>query len=144
MTVFLHGLQVLAFTTIQFRALEQHFLDAARLRAVRILFSLTLCVMFTMDSSPFFSDLTSGQPQPETEKMTRNSVQFQCAMRLTTMEKNRYAGNRNMSNDCCEYKNLPACGTGNAIGKKIYCGFNKSAQNIMYSVVIACFVAYVV
>ena len=71
-------------------------------------------------------------------------MQFQRAMRLTTVEKNRYAGNRDMSNNRGEYEDLPASSMGDAIGKKINCGFNKSAQNVMYSVVIACFLAYVV
>jgi hypothetical protein len=40
-----------------------------------ILSLLALCMVFAMDSRPFFGHLTRGEPQPQTEKMRWERMQ---------------------------------------------------------------------
>ena len=66
---------VFRFFAIQLSARKQNGFDAMHVRAVGVFGLLALGVVFTVDSSPFLSHLTCGEPQPQTEKMRRQWVQ---------------------------------------------------------------------
>jgi hypothetical protein len=63
---------------------------------VRILFGIALGVVLAVDRSPFLGDLAGGEPQPETEKMTRDRVQLQRAVRLVAVQVDRDADDRDV------------------------------------------------
>src|SRR6202158_4544495 len=69
-TVFLERCLILRFVAIQLRTLPEHLLDAAGLRAVRILVRLDLRVMLAVDGNPLLGQHAGREPEPETEEVT--------------------------------------------------------------------------
>ncbi len=63
------GFLVLGFLAIQLGAFQQHFADAAGLRAVRIVLGLALGVVLAVDGGPFLGHHTRRQPEPEAEEV---------------------------------------------------------------------------
>ena len=72
-----------------------------------IINSLALCVMLAMNGCPFLGDHTRREPKPETEKMGHDGMQFQCAVRLAAMQKNRHTGNSDVSENQRKNEDLP-------------------------------------
>src|SRR5690606_30990642 len=76
---------------------EQHPPDALMLRAVRILLRLAASMMLAVHGHPFPGDHAGRQPEPGPEEVADSRMQRQGSMGLMTMQKNRDARNRHMS-----------------------------------------------
>src|SRR5471032_2642661 len=106
--VLFHRFHVLGFSAIQLGALPEHFLDAAGDRAMWIFLGVAFGVVLAMDRRPFLGDLAGGQPQPETEEMTGDGMQFQRAVRLVTVQIDGDAGDGDVGDRQGVEKYLPA------------------------------------
>jgi hypothetical protein len=100
-----------------------------------IFWRFAFCMMFAMNRRPFFGNLTCGQPKPETEKVTWNSMQIQSAMRLATMQENRHTGNRDVRDNHSENKDLPATCSSQSIHQKLDGGVDKITQDKRCSII---------
>src|SRR5262249_23915675 len=71
--------------SIQPYAAEQHAPNAPNLHAVRVGFGLALRVMLAMHGDPLAGDHARREPEPEAEKMARDRMQIERAVRLMAM-----------------------------------------------------------
>ena len=58
-------------------------------------------MVFTVNCDPFASHDTRSQPQPETEHVTDERMQGNGAVRLVSMEEDRYGSNRTVGQHRC-------------------------------------------
>ena len=93
--------------------------------------------MLAMDRCPFLGDLAGRDPQPEAEKVTRDRMQVERAMRLAAMQKNRHAGNRDMGDDKGEDEDLPRACSGQAVRQEVDCRVKYCVQLQLRSGVLA-------
>ena len=59
------------------------------------------CMVFAVNCDPFASHDTRSQPQPETEHVTDERMQGNGAVRLVSMEEDRYGSNRTVGQHRC-------------------------------------------
>ncbi|MNT25486.1 hypothetical protein D3C72_1610050 [compost metagenome] len=114
MAILGHGFHVLRFSAVQLGAFPEHFLDAARHGAVRIFFRIALGMVLAVDGGPLLGDLARRQPQPETEEMAGQRMQFQRPVGLVAVQVNRDAGDRDVGDHHGIQENLPCGQIGNA------------------------------
>lgn len=86
---------------------------------MRIFFGIALGVVLAVDGSPFLGHLAGGQPQPETEEVRRDRVQFQSTVRLVAMQEDRHAGNGDVGQDQRHANRCPGTEAGHAIADEI-------------------------
>jgi hypothetical protein len=81
---------------VEEHAEPQHAVDAARLRAVRIVRRLALRVVLAMDRRPLLGHHAGGEPQPKAEEVRHRRVQVERAMRLVAMQVDRHGSDRDL------------------------------------------------
>ncbi|MNR48954.1 hypothetical protein D3C85_1682610 [compost metagenome] len=64
-------------------------------------------MVLAVNRRPFLGDLARRQPQPETEKVARNRVQIQCAVRLMTMQEDGHRRDGDVGQDQCHHDITP-------------------------------------
>ena len=89
-------LLVLRLGAVHLGAGQQHGLDAAGDRAVRVVDRLALGVVLAVDGGPFLGDHARGQPQPEAEEVRRDRAQVQRAVRLAAVQEDRDGRDRDV------------------------------------------------
>ncbi len=89
--------RVLRLGLIQLGAGPQNRLDAARLRAVRILDRLALGVMLAVDRDPIARLHARREPEPGTEEVRHQRMQIERAVRLAAVQVDRDRGDRDVS-----------------------------------------------
>jgi hypothetical protein len=99
---------VLGLGAIELAAVQQHGLDAARLRAVRIVDGLALGVVLAVDRHPLLGHHAGGEPEPEAEEVRGNRVQVERAVRLRPVQEDRHRGDRDVRRDQGVREDLPA------------------------------------
>ena len=92
----LERLRVLRFGPIELGALPEHGVDAACLRAVRILGRLDLRVVLAVDGDPLLGHHAGREPEPEPEEMADRRMQIERAVRLRAVQEDRHAGDRHV------------------------------------------------
>ncbi|MPN12772.1 hypothetical protein SDC9_160092 [bioreactor metagenome] len=110
---------VLRLGAIQLRAAPHHRVQAARLRAVRIVFGLALGVVLAVDGHPLLGLHAGADPQPEAEEMRGNRAQIQRAVRLRTVQKNRHRRNRDVGGEQGVQHDLPPGQIPHAVGQPV-------------------------
>jgi hypothetical protein len=86
---------------------------------VRIFFGLALGVVLAVDGGPFLGHHAGGHPQPETEEVAGDRVQFERAMRLATMQVESHAHDGDVRHHQCVNDNLPTGRVQQAVGNKV-------------------------
>jgi hypothetical protein len=64
-------------------------------------------MVFAVNGGPLFGDLAGGQPEPEAEKMRRNRMQIQGAMRLMSVQEHGHADHGDVGHCQREQHDLP-------------------------------------
>ena len=118
--VLLQRFLVLGLGAIQLRALQQHGLDAARLRAVRVFLGLALGMVLAVNGHPLARDHAGREPEPEPEEMRHQRVQIQRPVGLVAVQKNRHRGNRDVGHDQREQQHLPPACTEQTEGQAVH------------------------
>ena len=80
-------------------------------------------MVFTMNRRPLFGDHASGGPEPESKEMRHDGVEFHSPVRLTPMQENRDARDRNVGH----YKRVENNGGPGPAGQAI---LNKPKETI--------------
>ena len=75
--------------------------------AVRVFGLLALGVMLAVNGRPLLGDLAGGHPKPKTEKVRRNGMQVQSAVRLVTVQKNGDTGDGDVGQGQGDQHHLP-------------------------------------
>jgi hypothetical protein len=93
---------VLRSTTVEFGAAPQQGVDAMGLRAVRVFLGLAGDVVLAVDCDPLAGHHAGGQPQPGTEEVADDGVQFDGAMGLGAVQEygDRGDGDVGQQQDC--------------------------------------------
>ena len=99
---------VLSFRPVQLAAGQQHGLDAARLRAVRIFLGLALRMVLAMDRDPFLRHHSGRQPEPEAEEVRGDRMQLERPVGLSAVQEDRHGGDRDVRRDEREQDDLPS------------------------------------
>jgi hypothetical protein len=107
MAVLLHRLGVLRLLAIQLGALEQHLVDAAGLRAVRILDRLAFRMVLAVDRCPLPGDHPGRQPQPAAEEVRDQRMQVECTVGHRAVQVDRHRRDRHVGGDQRERDDLP-------------------------------------
>ncbi len=83
---------VLGLGAIELRALPEDGLDAARLRAVRVVGRLDLGVVLAVDRDPLLGHHAGREPQPEAEEVADGRGEVERTVRLGAVQEDRDAG----------------------------------------------------
>jgi hypothetical protein len=113
-------LLVLGFGAIELAAGQENGLDAARLRAVGILFGLALGVVLAVDRDPLLGHHAGAEPEPETEEMRGDAVQVERPVRLRTVQEDRDGSDRDVGRDERVGNDLPAAEAGKAMTEPLH------------------------
>src|SRR5690606_18693671 len=91
-----HGFGILGLYAIQLGADEHDAIDTEDHRRMGIALAFAARMMFAMNGHPLFGDHAGADPQPEPEKMGRDGMQIEPAMRLAAVQEDRDADDGDM------------------------------------------------
>ena len=114
-----HGLLVLRLGPVQLGAAPQHGLDAAGLRAVRVVHGLALGVVLAVDGHPLLGDHAGAQPQPEAEEVRRDRAQVHRAVRLRAVQEDGDRGDGDVRGRQRVQDELPPGQVPQAVGQPV-------------------------
>ena len=129
MPILREGFLVFAFGAVQLGALPEDFLDAVRLRTVRVVYGFAFCVVLAVDGHPFLGDLACSKPQPKAEKMRRNRVQIHGSMGLVAVQINGHAGDGDVGRHQRIQNNLPPTRSQQSMRQPFQCGIKQDHKN---------------